>query len=534
MRRISRALSLRLRGRNPRWRIAYETYGELNRDKSNAVLVCHALTGSHHAAGFYPGKPKSDGWWNNMIGPGKALDSGKFFILSPNNLGGCHGSSGPNSPHPGDGKPYGPRFPAVTVEDWIRAQRKLARRLGLEKFAAVVGGSLGGMQALRWATDFPAETGAAVVIAAAAKLTALNIAFNDIARQAIRGDPDFNNGEFYGRESGPRKGLAVARMLGHVTYLSDGLMSAKFGRARRGDGARFGYETEFEVESYLRYQGGKFSNVFDANTYMLMTRALDYFDPAAETGGDLARALAPALAEFLVVSFSSDWRFSPARSRELVAAMLAAEKRVSYVEIESDFGHDSFLLNLPRYQDAVAAFMSRLAENLQGGGGGGGMIAAAEAAAARHDFELIASWVEPGSRVLDLGCGDGALLEHLRRTRGVRGVGVDVDGDGVLACLRRGVSVVQGNIERGGLEIFADGAFDYVVLSQTLQSVATPPDGMLRGDAAGRRGGDRVVPEFRALVDAAAVGDGADAGGRASALALARHAECSLLHDCGL
>ena len=351
----------------PQWRIAYETYGKLNASKSNAVLVCHALTGSHHAAGFYEGKPKSDGWWDAMIGPGKALDTDKFFILSPNNLGGCHGSSGPNSPHPEDGKPYGPRFPVVTVEDWVRAQKRLAERLGLEKFAAVAGGSLGGMQALRWAIDFPRRVRAAVVIAAAAKLTALNIAFNDIARQAIRGDPDFNEGEFYGRESGPRKGLAVARMLGHVTYLSDGLMSAKFGRARRGEGAgaRFGYETEFEVESYLRYQGGKFSNVFDANTYMLMTRALDYFDPAAETEGDLPRALSPAEAEFLVVSFSSDWRFSPARSRELTAALLAAEKRVSYVEVESDFGHDSFLLRIPQYRDAVAAFMGRLAENIR-------------------------------------------------------------------------------------------------------------------------------------------------------------------------
>ena len=351
--------------RIPEWRLAYETYGELNAAKSNAVLVCHALTGSHHAAGFYEGKAKSGGWWDAMIGPGKALDTDKFFIVSPNNLGGCHGSSGPNSPHPDDGLPYGPRFPVVTVEDWVRAQRRLAERLGLEKFAAVVGGSLGGMQALRWAIDFPQQVRAAVVIAAAAKLTALNIAFNDIARQAIRGDPDFNEGEFYGRESGPRKGLAVARMLGHVTYLSDGLMSAKFGRARRGEGARFDYETEFEVESYLRYQGGKFSDVFDANTYMLMTRALDYFDPAAETGGDLPRALAEAEAEFLVVSFSSDWRFSPARSRELTAALLAAEKRVSYVEVESDFGHDSFLLRIPRYRDAVAAFMGRLAENIR-------------------------------------------------------------------------------------------------------------------------------------------------------------------------
>lgn len=351
----------------PEWRLVYETYGTLNAAGDNAVLVCHALSGSHHAAGFYPGRPKSGGWWDVMIGPGKALDTRKFFVVSPNNLGGCHGSSGPNTPHPADGRPYGPRFPVATVEDWVRAQRQLARRLGIRQFAAVAGGSLGGMQALRWAIDFPDETRAAVVIAAAAKLTALNIAFNDIARQAIRGDPDFNGGEFYAGDSGPRKGLAVARMLGHVTYLSDGLMSEKFGRARRGDAGRFGFETEFEVESYLRYQGGKFSNVFDANTYMLMTRALDYFDPAAETGGDLARALSPALAEFLVVSFSSDWRFSPARSRELVAALLAANKRVSYAAVESDFGHDSFLLNLPDYQRAVAAFMERLAPDDNGG-----------------------------------------------------------------------------------------------------------------------------------------------------------------------
>ena len=361
----------------PRWRLAYETYGKLNPGKTNAVLVCHALTGSHHAAGHYPGQPKSAGWWDAMIGPGKAVDTNKFFVVSPNNLGGCHGSSGPNTPHPGDGKPYGPRFPVVTVEDWTRAQQRLADFLGVKKFAAVVGGSLGGMQALRWATDFPDRVGAAVVIAAAAKLTALNIAFNDIARQAISGDPDFNGGEFYDRDSGPRRGLAVARMLGHVTYLSDGLMSAKFGRARREDGEdgaggkipggrRFDYGTEFEVESYLRYQGGKFSNAFDANTYMLMTRALDYFDPAADAGGDLARALAPATAEFLVVSFSSDWRFSPARSRELTAALLAADKRVSYVEIESDYGHDSFLLNIPAYARAVAAFMNRLAESAGG------------------------------------------------------------------------------------------------------------------------------------------------------------------------
>ena len=341
----------------PEWQLAYETYGTLNADAGNALLVCHALSGSHHAAGFYQGQPGSSGWWDSMIGPGKALDSDRFFIISSNNLGGCHGSSGPASPHPDDGRPWGARFPAVRVADWVRAQRLLARRLGVERLAAVVGGSLGGMQALQWAIDYPRQLGAAVIIAAAARLTALNIAFNDIARQAIRSDPHYNGGDFYGGGDGPRQGLALARMLGHVTYLSDEMMSSRFGRARRHD-------SEFEVESYLRYKGGKFSGAFDANTYMLMTRALDHFDPAAGCDGDLARALAPADARFLLLSFSSDWRFPPARSRELARALLAARKNLCCAEIASDAGHDSFLLDIPGYHRAVAAFMGRLAQDL--------------------------------------------------------------------------------------------------------------------------------------------------------------------------
>lgn len=342
------------------WRLAYQTCGKLNAKKNNAVLVCHALSGSQHAAGI--DADNNVGWWDNFIGPGKPVDTESFFVICPNNLGGCHGSTGPASLHPEDGKPYGSRFPVVTVEDWVHSQKMLAAHLGIDCFAAVVGGSLGGMQALRWALDYPDNLRAAVAIAAAAKLSALNIAFNDIARQAILHDPDFCGGDYLARGAFPRRGLSVARMLGHVTYLSGAAMAAKFGRARRAKSARFDYETEFEVESYLRYQGAKFSGVFDANTYLLMTRALDYFDPAA--GGDLSDAFANARAEFFLLSFSSDWRFPPSSSRELARALLASGRRISYMEVETAEGHDSFLLANPVYHNAVRAFMSRLAAGL--------------------------------------------------------------------------------------------------------------------------------------------------------------------------
>lgn len=342
------------------WRLAYQTYGKLNAAKNNAVLICHALSGSQHAAGT--DEENNTGWWDNFIGIGKPVDTEKFFVICPNNLGGCHGSTGPASLHPDDNKPYGSRFPVVTVEDWVRSQKMLAAHLGIDCFAAVVGGSLGGMQALRWALDYPNDLRAAVAIAAAAKLSALNIAFNDIARQAILHDPHFCGGDYLLRGEFPRRGLSVARMLGHVTYLSGAAMAAKFGRTRRAKSARFDYETEFEVESYLRYQGAKFSGVFDANTYLLMTRALDYFDPAAD--GDLADAFSAARAEFFLLSFSSDWRFPPSSSRELARALLASGKRISYMEVQTEEGHDSFLLANPVYHNAVRAFMSRLAARL--------------------------------------------------------------------------------------------------------------------------------------------------------------------------
>ena len=345
----------------PRWEISYETYGRLSPEKDNAVLVCHALSGSQHAAGVRAGNPDDIGWWDNFIGPGKPLDTEKFYVISPNNIGGCHGSTGPVSAHPEDGKPYGSRFPVVSVEDWTRTQRIFAGRLGVGRFAAVVGGSLGGMQALRWAVDYPEQTGAAVIIAAAAKLSAINIGFNDIARQAILGDPDFCGGDYKAAGRYPRRGLGVARMLGHITYLSDAHMAHRFGREKREDAGMF------QVESYLRYQADKFTGKFDANTYLLMTRALDAFDPAAEYGGDLARAFAGIRAKILLVSFSSDWRFSPARSEELARALLRARKEVSYIEIPSREGHDSFLLANPQYHRAVAAFMEGIRRGKAGG-----------------------------------------------------------------------------------------------------------------------------------------------------------------------
>ena len=344
--------------------LVYETYGTLNADKSNAVLVCHALNASHHVAGYYHDDPKSEGWWNNMIGPGKPVDTGRFFVVGVNNLGGCHGSTGPSSINPATGKPWGADFPLVTVIDWVRAQARLADNLGIVSWAAVMGGSLGGMQALRWTITFPERIRHALVIAAAPKLSAQNIAFNDVARQAILTDPDFHGGHYYEHGVVPARGLRLARMLGHITYLSGDAMTEKFGRLLRGGDLKFGFGVDFEVESYLRYQGDKFSESFDANTYLRITKALDYFDPARECNGDLSATMVKASASFLVVSFTTDWRFSPARSREIVKALTDAKKNVSYAEIEAPHGHDAFLSDDPHYHAVVAAYMERVAREV--------------------------------------------------------------------------------------------------------------------------------------------------------------------------
>ncbi len=337
-----------------------ETYGTLNADASNAVLVCHALSGNHHLAGYHSAEDKKPGWWDSAIGPGKPIDTDKLFVIGLNNLGGCHGSTGPQSTNPKTAKPFGPDFPIMTVADWVESQARLADHFGIQQWAAIVGGSLGGMQALQWAIDYPERLRHCMIIAAAPKLSAQNIAFNEVARQAISRDPDFNDGHFYENGKVPKTGLMLARMLGHITYLSDDGMREKFGRELREGKISYDFNPQFEIESYLRYQGEQFSKAFDANTYLLMTKALDYFDPAADADHSLAAAVRNVLCKFMVISFTTDWRFSPERSREIVDALVTAEKRVSYAEIDSHNGHDAFLIPNPRYMDIFSAYMKQV------------------------------------------------------------------------------------------------------------------------------------------------------------------------------
>lgn len=349
-----------------RYTLMYETYGQLNADKSNAVLICHALNASHHVAGYYADQPRNIGWWDNMVGPGKPVDTNRFFVIGVNNLGSCFGSTGPMHINPETGKPYGRDFPVVTVEDWVRSQARLADALGIEKFAAVMGGSLGGMQAMAWSMMFPDRLAHCIAIASTAKLTAQNIAFNDVARQAILSDPDFHGGDFYSHGVVPKNGLRVARMIGHITYLSNADMSEKFGRMLRSGQYLFGFGVEFEIESYLHYQGEKFSSYFDANTYLLITRALDYFDPAASCGGDLTKALAGTRAKFLLVSFTTDWRFSSEASQAIVRALVDNCRHVTYADIDAPHGHDAFLLEDARYHGLIRSYFDRMWQEIAG------------------------------------------------------------------------------------------------------------------------------------------------------------------------
>jgi homoserine O-acetyltransferase len=342
------------------YHLVYETYGKLNADKSNAVMICHALSGNHHVAGQYTETDKNPGWWDNLIGPGKPLDTNKFFVIGLKGLGGCHGSSGPLSTNPATDKPWGASCPVVTVEDWVNSQVRLADYLGIHQLAAIIGGSLGGMQALQWTIAYPERVRNALVIASAPNLTAQNIAFNEVARQAIITDPEFHDGDYYDKGVLPRRGLRIARMLGHITYLSDDAMGAKFGRKLRDGHIKYGFDVEFEMESYLRYQGDKFAGEFDANSYLRMTRALDYFDPALEHGGDLSAALAKVQSDFLVVSFTSDWRFSPGRSREIVKALLDNELSVSYAEVTAAHGHDAFLMPDEHYHNIMRQYLAKI------------------------------------------------------------------------------------------------------------------------------------------------------------------------------
>ncbi|MDY0744549.1 homoserine O-acetyltransferase [Paucibacter sp. R3-3] len=357
------ALPLRSGATLANYDIVYETYGTLNAARSNAILVCHALNASHHVAGTHEGVEKSEGWWDNLIGPGKPLDTDKFFVIGINNPGSCFGSTGPMHVNPATGKVYGADFPVVTVHDWVDAQARVLDRLGIGQLAGVLGGSLGGMQALDWSLRYPERLRHCIAIATAPSLSAQNIAFNEVARRAIITDPDFHGGHFYAHGVVPKRGLRVARMIGHITYLSDDVMEQKFGRQMRA--TELGYSTqdiEFQIESYLRYQGDKFSEYFDANTYLLITRALDYFDPATGHGGDLSRTFASARCKYLVASFTTDWRFSPARSREIVKALLDNKLDVSYAEIDAPHGHDAFLLDDPRYHGVLKAYFERMAK----------------------------------------------------------------------------------------------------------------------------------------------------------------------------
>jgi homoserine O-acetyltransferase len=345
----------------PVYDLVFETYGELNQDASNAILICHALSGDHHVAGYYTMEDKKPGWWDNVIGPGKAIDTNHFFVVCLNNLGGCKGSTGPMSINPETKVPYGPDFPIVTVNDWVKSQAILADNLNIEQWAAVIGGSLGGMQAMQWAISLPDRLKHVLIIAAAPKLSAQNIAFNEVARTAIKADPDFHEGFYASHDTVPRKGLGLARMLGHITYLSDEAMGEKFGRELRHGSINYGFDVEFQIESYLRYQSETFAENFDANTYLLMTKALDYFDPASAFDHSLTKVVAEITAKCLVLSFTTDWRFAPERSEEIVNALLAANKEVTYAEIEATQGHDAFLLPIPRYHEIFSAYMKKVA-----------------------------------------------------------------------------------------------------------------------------------------------------------------------------
>jgi len=342
----------------PRFDLVYETYGKLNAKRDNALLFCHALSGDHHAAGYHSMEDRKPGWWDNYIGPGKAFDTNRFFIVCPNNLGGCKGSTGPNTTNPETGKIYGPDFPLFTVKDWVNSQKQLMDNIGINQWAAVVGGSLGGMQVIQWAIDYPDKLRHALVIAAAPRLSAQNIGFNEVARQAILSDPEFHGGHYYEHNVVPHRGLMLARMLGHITYLSDDAMRTQFGRDLQTGRLSYDFDVQFQVESYLRYQGSSFVDRFDANTYLLMTKALDYFDPGADFENGLAEALGQTEAKFLVISFTSDWRFSPARSKEIVKALTDAQRQVSYAEVESSEGHDAFLLPNSYYTDILNAYMA--------------------------------------------------------------------------------------------------------------------------------------------------------------------------------
>lgn len=460
--------------------VAYETYGQLNENKDNAIYICHALSGNAHVAGYNKPEDRKPGWWDAMVGPGKPIDTNKYFVICSNILGGCSGTTGPADTNPATGKPYGLDFPIFTIEDAVNVQKLLLDKLGIPRLLAVIGGSMGGMQVLQWSIAYPDYIAGIICIASTTRLNAQSIAFDGVGRNAILGDPNFNNGQYHSAPKGPDRGLAIARMIGHITYLSEQAMREKFGRQlRSAEKYKYDFNSEFAVETYLDYQGQTFVERFDANSYLYITKAMDYFDLTREYGS-LRNAFARVQSRFLVISFSSDWLFTPAQSEEIVDALLAEGKDVTYCNIYSPYGHDAFLLDCPSQEKMIAAFLESTLNWVRTGKCALQTRAAAKqlktserVKRVRVDYELIDKIIKPNSRVLDLGCGDGELITQLIADKNVRVVGIELDEELVVHCAQRGLSVIHRDIERG-LSQFPTDSFDYVVVSQTLQTLRDP------------------------------------------------------------
>lgn len=460
--------------------VAYETYGRLSPEKDNVILICHALSGNAHVAGYNSPDDRKPGWWDVMVGPGKPIDTERYFVICSNVLGGCSGTTGPSEINPATGKPYGLDFPIITIEDMVHVQKRLLEALDIGHLLAVIGGSMGGMQVLQWAVTYPDVVDAALCIASTTRLNAQSIAFDAVGRNAILNDPNFHSGQYHDC-TGPNRGLAIARMIGHITYLSELSMRNKFGRQlRTAKEYQYEFNSEFAVETYLDYQGQTFIERFDANSYLYITKAMDYFDLMREYG-TLRLAFTTCRCRFLVASFSSDWLFTPAQSEEIVEALAAEGKDVTYCNIESSYGHDAFLLEAEKLGALIGGFLNSTLQRIRTGrrivaehkNGPNKFKMFERAKRARVDYELIDSLIEPGSRVLDLGCGDGELLARLIEDKNILGEGIEIDEDMVIHCTQRGLSVIHRDIERG-LEMYPNDTFDYAVLSQTIQTLRDP------------------------------------------------------------
>ncbi len=454
--------------------MAYETYGKLNSSRTNAILICSPLTTDAHAAGWNSPDDRKPGWWDDMIGPGKAIDTDRYFVIASNMLGGCKGSTGPSSINPSTNKPYGSSFPKISVEDMVLAQRMLVEGLGIDVLEAAIGGSLGGMQTLQWSISFPTKVRKCIAIATAANVSAQALGFEIIGRKLIVNDPKFYEGDYYSEGTIPDRGLAYARMIGHLTYLSAFSMAEKFGRNHKEKWDEKLFETGFEVESYLNHQGDQFIKRFDANSYLHITWAMDHFD-LTQRYGSLEKAFENSQAEFMLVALSSDWHFYPEQSRQLAKVLLKQKKIVSLVELDSPHGHDAFLLEVENLSNVIEGFLEKPAAGNGGNNGGNDTSASVKERdfGAGQDLNVLASLILPGSHILDIGCGDGDLIDSMYQSHGITGIGIDIDLKHVVDCLRKNVPILQTDVD-AGLSMVADGAFDYAVLNRTLQEVKKP------------------------------------------------------------